>query len=43
MNDPAERMGKAMYEMFITQKQCYEHYRLQLYPHFVHRGFYLVF
>ena len=41
MNDPTERMDKVMDEMCKTQKTCLAHCRPQLYPHFIHRGFYL--
>ena len=40
MNDPTERMDKVMDEMCKTQKTCLAHCRPQLYPHFIHRGFY---
>ena len=43
MNDPTERMDKVMDEMCKTQKTCLAHCRPQLYPHFIHRGFYLYY
>ena len=42
VNDPTERVDKVMDEMWITQKQCYAHYRPQLYQHFIHRCFIII-
>lgn len=39
VDDPSGRMDKTMDEMLIT-KRCYQHYRPQPSPHFIHNQFY---